>query len=232
MRPDPNLAMVERIADALGSLREQVVFLGGSAAGLLLTDPAAPSIRPTKDVDVIVEVTARGAYHHLEDALVARGFRHDTREGAPICRWRLGDFLLDVMPTAPEILGFSNRWYPEALRSAQICELPSGVRIRLVAPPAFLATKLEAFFGRGCGDYLGSHDLEDLVAVIDGRPEIVDEVKVAEPALQTYLSEQLGPLLADEAFRTALQGHLPGDPGSQARFPKLLDRLGAIALGS
>jgi len=99
-----------------------------------------------------------------------------------------------------------------------------------VAPPAFLATKLEAFFGRGDGDYLGSHDLEDLVAVIDGRPEIVDEVKAAEPALQSYLRERLGPLLADEAFRTALQGHLPGDPGSQARFPKLMDRLRAIVM--
>jgi len=83
MKQDPNLWMVERIAAALGPLCEEVVFLGGAATGLLLTDPAAPSIRITRDVDVIVEVASRSAYHHLERELRERGFKLDTREGAP-----------------------------------------------------------------------------------------------------------------------------------------------------
>ncbi len=229
MRQDPNIFMVERIADALGSLREQVVFLGGSTTGLLLTDPAAPSIRVTKDVDVIVEVATRMAYHRIEKALVDRGFKHDTSDGAPTCRWRLGDWILDVMPTASEILGFSNQWYPDAIHTSVAMVLPSGVRIRLVAPPYFVATKLEAFFGRGGGDYYGSHDLEDLVAVVDGRSELIEETRAADPKLKAYLSAKLSPLLADEQFRYALQGHLPGDSGSQARFPELLQRLKAIS---
>ena len=55
MTPDPNLAMLERIAEALGPLRHRMVFLGGCATGLLITDPAAAPIRATRDVDVIVE---------------------------------------------------------------------------------------------------------------------------------------------------------------------------------
>lgn len=229
MTLDPNLGMVERIADALGPLRDRVVFLGGSATGLLITDPKAAAIRVTKDVDVIVEVATQGAYYRIETALRAQGFKNDTSEGAPLCRWRWEGLILDVMPTDPAILGFSNQWYPEAVRTAQDHALPSGLVVRLVAPPYFLGTKLEAFFGRGKGDYYGSHDLEDMVAVVDGRQTLVREVENATPALKTYLREALGGLLGDPQFGYAVQGHLPPDVASQARVPTLLRRLKTIA---
>jgi len=229
VNPDPNLTMVERIAKALGPLRERVVFVGGSATGLLITDPLAPAIRVTKDVDVIVEVATHGTYYQVEKELRTLGFRNDTREGAPLCRWCWEDLLLDVMPTDPAIPGFSNRWYPEAVATAENRVLPGGLSIRLVAPAYFIATKLEAFFGRVKGDYLGSHDLEDLVAVVDGRQSLVREIEDASPALGSYFTEKLGALLEDPNFRYAVEGHLPGDSGSQARVPGLLQRLRAIA---
>ena len=229
MRHDPNLEMVERIAEALGPLRERVVFLGGSATGLLITDPKAAPIRPTKDVDVIVEVATIGDYYEIDEALRAQGFRNDTSDGAPSCRYRLDDLILDAMPTDPAILGFSNQWYPEAIRTALDISLPSDLTIKIVAPAFFLGTKLEAFFGRGKGDYFGSHDLEDLLTVVDGRREIEREIEVTAPTLKAYLNEKLGALLQDAQFCYALEGHLPGDPGSQARVPVLLRRLKAIA---
>jgi sugar (pentulose or hexulose) kinase len=76
VNPDPNLGMVERIAAALGQLRDRVVFVGGSATGLLITDPMAAAIRVTKDVDVIVEVATHGGYYQIEEALRAQGFRN------------------------------------------------------------------------------------------------------------------------------------------------------------
>ena len=221
--------MVERVAEALGPLRERVVFLGGCATGLLLTDTAAPSIRSTKDVDVIVEVATRLAYHKIEQELVRLGFQHDTSEGAPLCRWTFDDLLLDVMPTDPELLGFSNRWYPEAVHHAVACELPSGLWIRLVTSPYFLATKLEAFFGRGRGDFFGSHDLEDFVAVMDGRPEVIEETLAASPELRRYLAKTLTTLLGDPDFVYSLQGHLPPDHGSQGRLPMVLEMIGTLA---
>jgi hypothetical protein len=49
---DPNLPQLRRIAGALGELREQLVFVGGSVAGLLLTDSLAEGVRATTDVPV------------------------------------------------------------------------------------------------------------------------------------------------------------------------------------
>ena len=54
MKPNQILDGIKAIAKKLGPLRERVVFLGGATTGLLITDPAAPPIRPTEDVDVIV----------------------------------------------------------------------------------------------------------------------------------------------------------------------------------
>ncbi len=226
---DANTEMVERVAAALGPLRERVVFVGGCATGLMITDPAAAAIRTTLDVDLVVETAGRAAYRGLEKELLRRGFRHDVSPQAPICRWTLGDLVVDVMPTDPSLLGFSNRWYPEAVRTAQQMSLPSGLPILLVDPPCFLATKLEAFFGRGQGDFRASHDLEDVVTLVDGRPEIVDEVARSASQLRAYLEEELGKLLDNEPFRRALPGHLAPDAATQARLPLLERRLQLIA---
>ena len=135
------------------------MFVGGAVAGVLITDPAMPDIRPTQDVDVICRVIARADYYQLGMQLRERGFQEDTRPGAPLCRWCIEQIILDLMPSQGEMLGFSNRWYPLALESAQLQVLPSGRSIRMVTAPVFLATKLEAFHGRGQGAFLFSHDL-------------------------------------------------------------------------
>ena len=227
---DPNVALLELVAERLGEvLRGQMVFVGGAVAGLLITDPAMPGIRPTEDVDLVCEALVLAEYHRVEAALRSRGFVQDMRADAPICRWRVGSVAVDVMPTLEEILGFANRWYPLALESALPVALPSGRPIRLIAAPVFLATKLEAFDGRGKGDFLFSHDLGDLFAVIDGRDALLDECRASPPELRAYLSERFQGLLALPAFMDALPGHLPGDAASQERLPELETKLRNIA---
>ena len=174
---DRNIRMLIHVARHLGDLREKVVFLGGCATGLLITDPAIPEVRITNDVDVIVEITSRMEYYRLEEELRKKGFLEDMNDNAPVCRWLIDEFKVDVMPTQEDILGFSNRWYHSAIKNAIKIELEKGLMIRLVTAPYFLATKIEAFRGRGGGDYLASHDLEDIIIVLDGRPEIVTEIK-------------------------------------------------------
>jgi hypothetical protein len=90
---------------------------------------AFPPARVTYDVDLIAEVTARHAYYALEGRFAERGFSRDISEDAPICRWRVRDIEVDLMPTDEKILGFSNRWYPSAAASATSIALPSGRRI-------------------------------------------------------------------------------------------------------
>jgi predicted nucleotidyltransferase len=226
---NPNLEILETAVERLGSLADEMVFLGGCATGLLLTDVAAPPIRTTQDVDVITKVASVGEYHRLSTQLRKRGFKEDQSPDAPICRWVAAGVVLDVMPAKPEILGFGNKWYQPALDAAVPVNLPSGKRIRVVTAPYFLATKLAAFEGRGKGDYVVSHDMEDIVAVLDGRPEIVDEVKQADKALREHLTARFTALLSIRNFVEVLSGHLPGDAASQVRTPLILERITAIA---
>ena len=220
---DPNVSLLERAAEQLGeALLEQLVFVGGAVAGVLITDPAMPEIRPTQDVDVICSVIARADYHQLGRQLRQRGFQEDSRPGAPLCRWCTDDLILDLMPTQGEILGFSNPWYPLAMETAQLQELPSGCAIRIVTAPVFLATKLEAFRGRGQGNFLFSHDLEDLMAVVDGRASLLEECRLSPPELRSDLAAQFLALLNTSAFLEALPAFLPPDQASQQRLPDLL----------
>jgi predicted nucleotidyltransferase len=137
--------------------------------------------------------------------------------------------ILDVMPTETKILGFGNEWYQPAMAHAEVVELPSGRQIRMVSVPYFLITKLEAFDGRGQGDYLMSHDIEDIVAVLDGRKEIVEEVQASEPELLQALAERFTALREDRRFIDAVSGHILPDETSQARVVVVLEIIEKIA---
>lgn len=203
---DPNLPYLRHIAEALGELREQVVFVGGAVAGLLVTDPMADSVRATRDVDAVVNAN-RAMFHRIEEAVAQRGFTRDVQSDV-ICRWvhKESGVLFDLMPVQPEVLGFSNRWYPYAVETAEPVELSPGVTIRLVSAVAFVATKLEAFAGRGGGDFLSSHDIEDVLNIVDGREELAGEIATAPAELRQAVAEVFQALLSNRDFANVLPG--------------------------
>lgn len=221
---NPNFDQLMAAAAKLEPLLDQIAFVGGCVTGLLISDPAAAPVRPTLDVDVIVEAASYVEFTVLEQRLRQLGFRESRMEGAPVCRWVNGDLLLDFMPIDPSILGFSNRWYRPALESTQKARVGEH-EIRVISASYFVATKLEAFHGRGKHDFRMSHDLEDIVTVVDGRPELTDEVHVASEDLQKYLSDQFGALLSNRDFLEALPGHLLPDAASQQRLRLVLKRM-------
>jgi hypothetical protein len=173
-------------------------------------------------------VTSYAKYAALSERLRALGLAEDTTPGAPLCRWRHGGLIVDVMPVDERILGFSNRWYPAAIETAQRFDI-AGHDVRVVTPALFIATKLEAFHGRGGHDVVASHDLEDIIAVVDGRSEIVEDVAAASTDVQAYIGAQIRALLDDRDFTEALAGFLLPDPASQARRGLLEGRLRAMA---
>ena len=176
------------------------------------------------DVDVIVEAASHMEFTALEAQLRRLGFQQPQEEGAPVCRWMSGNLLLDFMPTDPAILGFSNRWYRAAVEDAQPVHI--GDRdIRLITAPYFLATKMEALHSRGKDDYRMSRDLEDIITVIDGRAEIVQEVHLSEAGVRRYLSDEFRSLLSSRDFLEALPGHLLPDAASQERATLVLGRM-------
>lgn len=218
---DPNLPHLRRIAEALGDLRERVVFVGGAVAGLLVTDPLAEAVRATRDVDAVIQADWIG-FHHVETQVQQLGFVRDAGSEV-ICRWihKASGLLFDLMPVEPEVLGFSNRWYPYAVASAERIDLGAGLTIRMVSAVAFVATKLEAFADRGGGDFLMSHDLEDVMNIVDGREELIPEMAVAPEALRSAVATAVARLLAHPDFANVL----PGLIAEPERAELVLDRL-------
>ena len=223
---NPNLAILELVAHALGPVCDEVVFVGGCATGLLLSQARPDRIRITEDVDIVAQALTVHDYHAIEARVRAQGFSNDMRPDAPVCRWVYKNVTLDVMPSVEDILGFANRWYPLAIATSQSVTLPSGQIIQLIAAPVFIGTKLEAFKDRGKDangqlDFLGSHDLEDIIAVVDRRPELIEECSTMPAELREYLAQEFSALFANADFETTIAGHLPGDAASQNRLPKL-----------
>ena len=227
---NPNLEILMLAVDQLAELADEMVFLGGCATGLLITDPAAPPIRITRDVDAIVQVYSRSDYYQLSEKLRSHGFQEDSSDGAPLCRWKNDNVILDVMPTDSKILGFGNQWYSAAAQNADLMQLSPEKQIHIVSAPYFLMTKLEAFDGRGHGDYLLSHDIEDIIAVLDGRPELINEIKHSEPELLKALKTRFQVLQNEQAFIDAVSGHMPTDEISQKRASMVLEKIRTIVL--
>lgn len=219
---DPNLRILSAAASKLGPLLDEVVFLGGATLGLLITDPASAPIRATIDIDVIAQIASYSEYVHFSERLIALGFTGDLEL---TCRWRHGDLTLDVMPTEPRILGFTNIWYADALRDAEPFRLPDGETIRVIRAPYFLGTKMEAFRSRGTRDYLTSHDLEDFIAVVEGRESLTEEIRTSPLGLRLYLAHRTEELLRDGSFLDVL----PGFVVDQFRTPIVVERLRQIA---
>lgn len=229
-RPSPNRSLLVGVARELGPLLPEVVFVGGQVTELLITAPAGTRVRPTTDVDVVVEASTRLDYRQIEERLQARGFRNDVTEGAPICRWSTpGGYTIDVMPTEARVLGFTNPWYAPALATAQHLMIERDLVIRIPTAPLFLATKWEAFMGRGGGDLLGSHDLEDIISLVSGRPAIVGEVRSSPPELRGYLSDRVRELLGNPMAAYAVQGALPDATAIPELIPRAMARLEALA---
>ena len=230
MNKNPNLQLLTAAAGLLEPILEDLVFVGGCTTALLITDKAAAAVRPTMDVDAVTELSSYGGYVKMSERLRGLGFREDTGDGAPICRWRAGDLILDVMPDDESALGFTNRWYKQVLQTADRVTLETKhLVIRVVSCPYFVGTKLEAFKGRGRGDFPTSRDLEDLISVIDGRETIVEEIRNAAQELRIYIASEVKSLLQHEDFRDALPGFLLPDPASQRRLPILLATLTSLS---
>jgi len=218
--------MLVLVAKALGDgLLQEVAFLGGCTTGLLLTDEVTKeAVRYTDDVDLITHVIGYPEWICFQKRLRARGFK-ESMEDDINCRMRLDSLIVDFMPDDEKILGYSNRWYRKALETAEKYELQKDLTIQLVTPVFFVATKLEAYKGRGNNDPMHSRDIEDILSVFDGRAELVAEIGQAEAGIQSYISEELDQLLAHQDFDYVVQSTVQGQGDREAL---IFERLEAV----
>lgn len=225
----PDIVLLERVAARLDPLLGDLVLVGGCSTVLLITDPAAPPPSGTFDIDLVVEAATYLEYDRYTTELRKLGFHQTPGTEEPICRFHCGRLIVDLMPHGLEVLGFGNRWFQAAMDTSEELTLPSGRNMRHTCAPCFLATKLEAFQGRGADDFWGSKDMEDILAVIDGRPELVDECRSARSDVRGFLAEQFGSLLQDPGFVDCLEGIIPGGAQEHGRIPILKGRIAALA---
>lgn len=222
MKANQNIAMLEVVAAALGDLCDEVVFIGGATTALYIDDPASPPPAPSDDVDCVVEIATEEAYRKLEAELRKRGFKDPIGdENPPICRKYYDGIQVDVMPTEESILGFSNRWYPEAIEKKESFKLPSGKQIYIFSGPYFLATKLVAYIDRGRNeDPRFSQDLEDICALLEGCTKLRELVAGGSDSVKRFIRSEFSRLLEDESlFEEIARGFIRrhGDPNARAK---------------
>ncbi len=223
-------AMLELAAGILGPLVADVVFVGGATVHLWVTEEAAPPVRATDDVDVICDVASYGEYQAFAERLRGRDL-HEAMNEPVICRWRHREsgLAIDVMPTSEGIFGFGSQWYDLAVETAIERTIGSGTPIRAVSPPVMIATKLAAWRGRGRGDILVSLDVHDIAVLVDGRPELVDELAAQGDELRTYVAEELAALRDEPYFEYVVQSAVTGyGEVARERAEIVLERIAAI----
>lgn len=223
------IEQLELFADKLGDLCEEMVIVGGCSPALILDIDTAPDLRPTDDVDVIVQADNYGKYIKFIGKIKERGFVEKV--GDRIGRYICGDLVVDIIPSEHDVVGFTNKWYKKAFANAVYQKLPSGKSVKTVSSVYFIATKLEAFRDRGENDPWASSDLEDIITMLVESTNFEAEFEQADGDVQEYISREFKRLVSNENYPHFLSGHLRGDEASQAALPdlrRLIERIASI----
>ena len=207
--PNTNIIMLQIVANGLRELKDDMVFVGGAVAELYVNDPAASDIRPTLDVDCVIELSSRTEHAKLEENLRAKGFANDMSPEAPNCRFVYEEIRVDVMPTDPDILGFSNKWNTEGIENKITKVLSDGTNIFVFTPEYYLAAKLEAHKDRGRNDLRQSHDFEDIIYILENCTDILDNISNANAGVKTYLKGEFANLLDNDNITEGIECVLP-----------------------
>lgn len=204
--------------------RDKFVFIGGGLVPLLITDPAASPARPTKDVDVVFNVETVSAYSYMRQDLLRVGFRDDIFADKPLCALFFGDWRVDFLCSNTGVIAGANRWFASVMEDP-VEEKIDGVKVWRASTPSWIATKLEAWLNRGrletgAPDYY-HQDLEDILAVVDGRPECVAEVADGIEAVIDFIRLRFGIMLSTPDFLSVLPGHTGGDERAHVVLKRL-----------
>lgn len=224
MRKKIDIESLLEVARALGELNEKCVFVGGAVVSLYIDDPAADELRPTMDLDIAMEIVTLGQLENVRQDLARKGFLPDA-EHQVICRFVYQGIMVDVMSTQAVGWAPANSWFRQGFEHQKTISLNANTSIRILPLAYFLASKFEAFHGRG-RDPRTSHDLEDIIYVLDNRINLVEEILSSPENVLLYLQSEFAQLLTPK-MEEAVLGHM--NPFSRSeRFPILAGKLQAI----
>jgi predicted nucleotidyltransferase len=201
-----NIVRIKAVANALTELKDKVVFVGGSTISLYPDRPVF-EVRPTDDVDVIIEILNYVDRMELEEKLRSIGFTHDIESGI-ICRYKIQGIIVDIMPTNDASIGFTNKWYPDGFANAINYQIDEMLTVKILSAPYYIATKLEAHKSRGNNDGRTSHDFEDIIYVLENRATIWKEMNNAGESLKGYLQSEFLILLENPNLFEWIDAHV------------------------
>lgn len=221
-----NTVRIKAVAKALDNLKEKVVFVGGATISLYPDQPVF-EVRPTDDVDVIIEILNYSDRTGLEEKLRSIGFSHDIESGV-ICRYRIQGIVVDIMPTNDPSIGFTNIWYPEGFENAINYEIDERSVVKILSAPYFIATKLEAHKDRGQNDGRTSQDFEDIIYVLENREVIWEEINNSSENLKNYLLTEFRNLLKNPNIFEWIDCHVErGSPPASYFIMEALEKFTA-----
>ncbi|GAO29936.1 hypothetical protein [Geofilum rubicundum] len=200
-----NIAVVAEVAAALKDLKDNMVFVGGAVVSLYTDDPAADEIRPTHDIDMTLNIISFSHWQEVQEKLGGLGF-HPNPFGHAICSYNYKNIPVDIMATEDGPLGPANSWYKPGFEYLWTVKAKGQV-IKILSAPYFLATKFEAFNNRG-KDYRTSHDIEDIIYVIDNRTSIVDEVRASDQLVREFLKQEIQRIIHKGLLSEVIMTHI------------------------
>ena len=200
-----NIAVVAEVAKALKDIKEAMVFVGGAVVSLYTDDPAADEIRPTQDVDMTLNIVNLSHWEQVQEQLGVLGFYPDPF-GHALCSYKYKDIPVDIMATEDGPLGPTNHWYKIGFKNLWTAKAKDQ-EIKILSAPCYLATKIEAFNDRG-SDYRTSHDIEDVIYILDNRTTIVEEIAQDDPRIANFIQEQLLEIRKKGIMQEVLTSHI------------------------
>lgn len=204
---DFNRTATKMVAKALGELNDQVIYVGGAVVSLYIDDPAAEDVRPTKDIDISMNLASMHDLEKLREELQKRGFKQTHEEGV-ICRFILEDELkVDVMNTTALGWAPANPWFAPGLNDLVTHQIDE-YQIKCLSLPYFLATKFTAFRSRGAKDPRTSHDFEDIIYLLNHTSDWIEQVQNADTEVKTNLISEFDNILNSSSMQEAMIGHL------------------------
>lgn len=201
-----NIKVIEKVANALGELNNNVIYVGGAIVSFFITDMGADQPRPTKDIDISVQISTYSEMDRLREQLATKGIYPASNQNV-MYRYEFEDVLIDFIPFEATPLGPTNSWLKPGFPLAY--EVQAGDQtIKILPVSYFLATKFEAFKSRGKNDPFMSHDFEDIIYVLDNNIEVVEIIKSADENLINFMKEMADFILSHPSKYDIISGHI------------------------
>lgn len=210
------------MAQALGELNDEVIYVGGATVSLYINDPAADDVRPTKDIDISIRIVSLSHLEEIREKLVVKGFKQTVDLGV-ICRFKLDDILVDVMGTKPMGWAPANPWFEAGFENRDQIDI-EGQIINIMPLPYFLASKFVAHSERGGNDPRMSHDFEDIVYILDNRTDWYEIINNAVSEVKSYLLVQFQNILNSNRMQEAILGNLYYET-QEARYKMIIEKI-------